>query len=399
MQIFNLRILYSIIFLFLANIFLHLEFFTNFHEPILKYIVGSLFLFFWLTGILNSTIKFEKVENGFIFYFFLFWTIFIIIHGINTDILFLKQVLSGYYYFYLFPLIVLIKVDTGLFKNILLISNIVVIGSIIFIILFFDFWIHYSPMKFDILTTNYVAIAGFVFLLWNYLKTYSKIITAFALFLIIILCALKGRRAEFVFYILCLVFGILINMNIFSKGFSKYRRVLNTIFMILFCTILLGFYYLNTDKFSYLQKRFDTGYSSREGVTEELVNELNKSNSWVFGKGINGAFKSKHNAIGKTGKRPGIENGYLQMILNGGLIYLVLFSFIALKAIYLGFFKSNNILVKSLAAYLIINFVLMYGFGVPQFQFKYMLVWIAISGCFSKTLRELNDSQILLSIH
>lgn len=75
-----------------------------------------------------------------------------------------------------------------------------------------------------------------------------------------------------------------------------------------------------------------------------------------------------------------IETGYLFMILKGGIIYLFLYVALYLHAI-IRAFKSGNILLKIMAAELIIRLFTLYPFGLPAFGYTDLLCWIFILYC------------------
>jgi hypothetical protein len=135
-----------------------------------------------------------------------------------------------------------------------------------------------------------------------------------------------------------------------------------------------------------------TGFESRESVIEMFFDDFNKTpGDWIWGRGLFGEFNGGDLGAKETGLRDLIENGYLFLILKGGWIYLGLLILISLKAIYLGLFKSSNVLVKGLALLLIIFYIDMIGYGIPGISLKYMMVFVAISGCNSKRLRSYSD--------
>lgn len=395
----NNRIILSIVCIIIINILVYLEYFSDFHEPILKYMFGTLFIFYWIRGTIFNQTAYKNDQIGFLFYLFLFWTFLMILGGLNFEDLFLKRVLSGHFYFYFFPLIVLINFNVDLIRKIIGLSTALMIIVLLIIISLFNFLNILSPFLFEKFSKSFAAISGFMFLIYYFLNRFTKVLTILTIFLILMLNVYLGRRAEFSYYLLCIFFGILINV-FFTAGYSSMKRKINTILMIiLFSFSLSTFYFINKEKFSFIVHRFESGYKNRELVINELVKDLDVTNSWIIGKGISGEYKSKYHATTSMKTRDIIENGYLNMILKGGIIYLILFSIISIKAIYLGFFKSKNAFTKALSTYLVINLIIMFGFGVPELLLKYLLVWISISGCLSLKFRELTDSQIVLLLN
>lgn len=91
---------------------------------------------------------------------------------------------------------------------------------------------------------------------------------------------------------------------------------------------------------------------------------------YLVGRGIDGLyydFMKYWNFVNddyrEVNYRINIENGFLYMIMKGGLIYLVIFLLIFLCVLYLGFFRFKNFLVKGFVFYLMIYLFDMVVYG------------------------------------
>jgi O-antigen ligase len=152
--------------------------------------------------------------------------------------------------------------------------------------------------------------------------------------------------------------------------------------------------------FSLFFERAETGMESREVVIEDFFLDIVPlSQDFFFGRGINGTVYSSqigYDELGNKGAgyREGIENGYLQLILNFGFIYLLCFVILSLIAFFKGFIDSNNLLAKSCGALVFINLVDMIGFGIPELTFRFFLVWLSMTFCLSRNFRKLSDLEI-----
>jgi hypothetical protein len=90
-----------------------------------------------------------------------------------------------------------------------------------------------------------------------------------------------------------------------------------------------------------------------------------------------------------------IETGYLQIILNGGIVSLVLLLLIMIPAIVKGFIYSKNLLSKAAAAWIVLFFLYEYP-GVPSiFSFNYILVWISLGICYSKDISQIPEDKMI----
>jgi hypothetical protein len=120
-----------------------------------------------------------------------------------------------------------------------------------------------------------------------------------------------------------------------------------------------------------------------------------KTKDWIIGKGINGEYFAPD--IEKeqlTNYRSNIETGYLQTILKGGLISLGLFILIAVPALLKGIFYSRNILSKAAGIWILMALINSYPSTVNTFTLRYLLVWISIGICYSKEIRQMENSYI-----
>ena len=104
-----------------------------------------------------------------------------------------------------------------------------------------------------------------------------------------------------------------------------------------------------------------------------------KQKTGLIGKGINGKYYCP--GIDKddtTGYRTVIETDYLQLILNGGLVFLILLLLILIPAIILGIFYSKNMLSKAAAIWILLWICYLYPARVTTFSLHYILVWISV---------------------
>ncbi len=139
---------------------------------------------------------------------------------------------------------------------------------------------------------------------------------------------------------------------------------------------------------------------SRSGIFDYFFSAM--KNNEVFGMGMQGQFyypegggvDENGNERGESLYRKGIENGYLQIYLNGGALYIILFLLVLLNAVFLGIFKSSNQLVQASAIVVFLWLVDMAIWGLPRLTLEYVLVWICAGICYTKSLRETSDEEI-----
>ena len=161
--------------------------------------------------------------------------------------------------------------------------------------------------------------------------------------------------------------------------------------------MILSFGHLATSSYvfqrGFNKEAFD---ASRSTVFEAFFLDFNSTSDWIIGRGIEGTVL-RAASTGDIGEL--IENGFLVVILKGGLLYLIPFLIILLRASYLGFYKSNNDLVKALAYLILIYIIIMFFFNIPSFTTKYIFLWISVSVCFTPEIRSTNNDEIFKKIN
>jgi hypothetical protein len=149
------------------------------------------------------------------------------------------------------------------------------------------------------------------------------------------------------------------------------------------------------DTFGLITERI--GKETRSAVENYFYKDL-KSKDWIIGKGINGQYfcPGVTEDVGYISiYRSVIETGYLQIILNGGIVSLVLLLLIMIPAIVKGFIYSKNLLSKAAAAWIVLFFLYEYP-GVPSiFSFNYILVWISLGICYSKDISQIPEDKMI----
>jgi hypothetical protein len=123
-----------------------------------------------------------------------------------------------------------------------------------------------------------------------------------------------------------------------------------------------------------------------------------KTTDWIIGKGMLGEYYCPGIDSGDgtfTAYRGVIETGYLQMILKGGILSLLLYLLIIIPAIIKGVFYSKNILSKAAGIWVFLSLIDLYPATVTAFSMQYLLVWISIGICYSKEIRNMPESTVV----
>ena len=328
---------------------------------------------------------------------FLLWNVILIVmaipdlkNGVRNYIYF-KQFISGTFIIYLVSFLSIAVFNLQFFRSLFKLSYNLSIIYIVVTLLFFSFFTQSIKGGGESMT---VLMYGTPILIMTFIyhSKRKQMFLMSGLILAIIVLMILGRRNGVAFFGSVMFFSFLINFT--SKQNILHRKKRDLIFLFFVTAVFVLFVFsLFSSSFTLFFERLDTGMESREYVIEKFFDDFKYTpNDWISGRGIFGQFDGGANSDPETGLRDLIENGYLHLILKGGWIYLGLLILMSLKAMLLGFFKSRNLLTKGLASLILIYYIDMIGFGLPGIHLKYIMIFVAIAGCNSKTLRNYSDN-------
>jgi hypothetical protein len=205
-----------------------------------------------------------------------------------------------------------------------------------------------------------------------------------------------GRRGMLIESIVLLIFMVILRLR---SSFLKIADRFKMYYSILILTILfVTFGYLITSSYAF-QRGFDKDAfeASRGGVFGDFFSDFSSTTDWIFGRGLLGNVLRSLNY--EEGIADTIENGFLTVLLKGGLLYLIPLLLILLRASFLGFFRSNNDLTKAMASVILIYVMMMAFFNLPNFGTQYILVWIFASACFTQKIRYYSNEEVSQAIN
>ena len=302
-----------------------------------------------------------------------------------------KQLISGKFFTNIIPFVILIELKFDTIKKFMKLSYQYLFVYLIFVVILFnEVFIAHDFVGQSI--TVFASGIGILAMTYSFQDTKHKRIIWLTLFIVVVTMMLIGRRSVAVYYGAILFFSLFLNFNIRT---TKSRPAF-TLFLF-FCLASFIYALFFTPTFDFFWYRMGTGMDSREGIIDLFIEDFNSTpNDWIFGRGIYGTYYG--GMLGNEelgGSRDGIENGYLNHILYSGYIYLILLVLVCLRSLYLGFFKSQNILCKGMACIILIYFIDMIGFGLPSTSLKYMLIFISIAGTRTKALRKMSNRDLV----
>jgi hypothetical protein len=246
----------------------------------------------------------------------------------------------------------------------------------------------------ETLARNLAWPSGFILLTSMYHSNKRKFLALAVLIIGFLFSIYKARRG------LSLSLGSLLFFSFFSYMMSSKQKIFIIYLAVLFATIGLiyanSIYNINNNKLlNFIAERGDE--DTRTGVELYFYNDMH-SKDWLIGRGINGQYYCPGidtDSDTPSDYRSVIETGYLQIILKGGIIRLVLFLLIVVPAVFLGLFYSNNVLSKASAIWIIVALLSLYPATVESFNLQYFLVWISVGICYSRKIRSYTNDYLI----
>lgn len=140
----------------------------------------------------------------------------------------------------------------------------------------------------------------------------------------------------------------------------------------------------DTQPYSQMNPYADT----RTFLYYEVFQDLKINKALVFGKGLNATYASE---AFQTFGRPMVEVGFLQILLKSGIVGVILYLTVIIRAIYLSLGKSTSIHIKSLGLLLSGYVIMLFIENIIAYNLLNVIVWILVGMCYSPKFRALND--------
>jgi O-antigen ligase len=223
-------------------------------------------------------------------------------------------------------------------------------------------------------------------------KKWINLLSIIYLILFLYITANYGRRGLTIDHVLFIAAGVII------KSSSKYYKSKFLPYLVLIILILAAITPFILDGIGNLYI-FERGLDqeslndSRQNVFDDFFEDFARNSSWYLGRGMDGSFTRK-DTVFDSGTADYIENGFLQIILKMGLLFLIPMIYLFFKGFYLSYFKSNNDFSRSIALLLVIYILGMIPFNVPDYSSKFLIIWIFLSMSFSKKIRQFSNLDI-----
>jgi hypothetical protein len=166
---------------------------------------------------------------------------------------------------------------------------------------------------------------------------------------------------------------------------GKLMRLMAVVYLLVILVPVL--YLAMSAKEQRVFSKANIGEDTRSMVLKDYMeSDMTDPENFLFGKGVNGFFKSKlrTSPLGGRGTSNGIEVGYLQMVLNVGVLYVIIMVLMGLLPAVRGILKSPDPLVISSGLWVLTRLINMSMAAVPRTEFAWFLFWLCIGVLHSK---------------
>lgn len=351
---------------------------------------GSLYLLYQMPPI---------QKRGFLFYIYAIWITVMIVTGFSFELRIIGRLFSNpeFAFFLLFPLIIYAPFTPKFFNTLVRFLVIFNVFFLVFILLSYNkILLDYN--LYELISKRFAYGNAFLILIYGFLSPKRKMLSVLIAIILIIIALILGRRAQLFYLGLTTLSGWLLYIFYFKKKYL-FINVMAAALLIISGVVF------NVDRafesnFTRLVNKIDD--DTRSGTEEDFYAEMS-TYDWIAGKGINGKYKTSMvidfdyegdtRSMEDKNFRYGIETGYLNTILKGGIIKLGLDLIIILYAIWMGMFFGRNLLVKAAVVFLLVYLATLYPENANAFNLRYLLVWISVGICVNKTLRSLTNME------
>ncbi|WP_296620311.1 hypothetical protein [Marivirga sp.] len=364
-------------------------------------LISFFLIFYALINLIKIRVTYSYFN--FIVSIYLLWQILILVRGDYTDLTYfgVKQLLFNLNYgaLVLFvPFIAFLPLKIIVLKKLFYVIGIM---SFIFLFLaFFNLPVLLNPDLLDLDSmgmietyAKYLALPiGILAINFDLLERRYKILVVITSLSILLLAIFRARRG------LIFIELSIITVSLLVHYYKSHKKMSIFLFLVYFLFLSITYFSSKTDFFqlSFLNNISEKGLQNTRNYVESCFFNDMTFIDYVVGKGYNSGYRCPgiDDSIFKDGIRTVIETDYLQLIMIGGIVNLVLLLLCIIPALYLGLFKSNNIMVKSLVLWIVIWLISLYPANVYSLNLYHISIWICVGFCYSKSFRELSQEDI-----
>jgi hypothetical protein len=326
-------------------------------------------------------------------------SIFLLITSVRFEKFYLQEVFGEQFFFlpFLTPILFInINISILFFKFLMEYSYKLLFLAIViqvYIILFSLNEIYYVKDAVGVLTFTLLP-SVLLSTSYYYKYKYSFILPLIFFIGFAIILAMLGRRGETLENVFMIVWAFIIRLG--SKRVSVSKKITFLIFALIFFASATLITISYKSQIYMFERGFDKdGFDESRGETIDnfIADFGSQAGDWIIGRGLNGMvqkFNFGENALSRS-----IEIGYFNILLKGGLLYLIPMMLLFIIAFIRGFFYSKNDLVKGLSGLIIWQILYMFSFGMANYNTSYTLLWIATAVCLNPIFRAYTNDEVI----
>lgn len=259
----------------------------------------------------------------------------------------------------------------------------------------------------------YLALVTLLLLFFKMLSVKHKVILCFTV-LLIFLSSLGARST-----IVSFGFSILLLITSYIKVLNK-KWIFNIVrlFLLIIPFVLFGLAATGIFNIFKLEENSETELKTeitnsdgelqdenlladtRTFIYEEVINSSITNGYWLFGRsparGNDTESFTDMNLVEGRSERLRNEVGICNVFTWLGLVGVVLYFLIFLRATFLAINKSNNSITKIIGLYVSFRWFNSWIAEITNFDLINLTIWIAIAMCFSPSFRNMTDSELKL---
>lgn len=228
-----------------------------------------------------------------------------------------------------------------------------------------------------------------IFFLEFYKKSEKKFLI-FATMTFTFFATFFARRGISLIYVMAICCCLFFSISR-KKGTKKIKAICN--YAIIGIMLLVSLIIFGSSLFSKILERGME--DTRSAVELEMLYQLESTHDILEGRGITGTYESITVNSEEITEREGIETGYLNLILKGGVVYLIIMAILFVPPIFLGFLNSRNRYIKILSC---CNLLFILAFCAANnnmtFSIRYFLFIFGSYLIYQKKYRRMTNNQI-----
>lgn len=319
------------------------------------------------------------------------WHIFMVVEYEPLDVLGLPNYFDPYCYtLYLFPLVLFVP-PIPLVRSFYFINRYLVPVGMVMLCLPLIYFTGFGAIQF--IFEGFIMGAALILMTSKYHTTRQQWIAAAALILGFLVATITARRNLMMTTMLYMLGG---GYMILFRGKKIARST--QIFVLMSgvtAALLAAMVFLLNSNGVFAKIAGRAGDNTRDYVFLLFFwDMLQTPLDMILGRGIRGAYECRGVDGNGNEMRSAVENGYLQLMLKGGIIYIVAYVTLFITAIRQAWHSTNQLCRASIIV-LCIQLFDMLPFGLHAVNLKTFMIWMCASICLCSSLWSKSDDEIL----